>query len=206
MNGMTVVKPALDINELPFLMIIKLSEIAREEHIFSGLCRFKYKKTNPYIFCSTKKGLLISRNGIIFSVEQKRWNSFMDNRFSSFQEFAQAFEQKWLKEAIEHGLDDQKMDIYLAKVRKKALFVWNKNQGDKWIEKQGYVIVDRKPNKDEIFRKKLGRGRPRKLEDERLQHAIHVRLDEETYQKLQSLCQKNNLDLSETIRMLIKKG
>ncbi len=145
-------------------------------------------------------------NRFIFFVEQKRWNSFMDNRYCSFQEFAQAFEKKWIKTAIEHGLVDEQMDIYLAKVRKNALFVWKKNQGDEWIEKQGYIIVDRKPSEEEIFYKKLGRGRPRKHELNRLQHAIHVRLDEETYQKLLSLCQKSNLDLSETIRMLIKKG
>ncbi|ATO51663.1 AT hook motif family protein [Brevibacillus laterosporus] len=130
----------------------------------------------------------------------------MDNRYYSFQEFAQAFEKKWIKTAIEHGLVDEQMDIYLAKVRKNALFVWKKNQGDEWIEKQGYIIVDRKPSEEEIIYKKLGRGRPRKHELNRLQHAIHVRLDEETYQKLLSLCQKSNLDLSETIRMLIKKG
>ncbi|AKF95985.1 AT hook motif family protein [Brevibacillus laterosporus] len=130
----------------------------------------------------------------------------MDNRYSSFQEFAQAFEKKWVNIAIEHGLVDEPMDIYLAKVRKKALFVWKKNKGDEWIERQGYTIVDRNLDKEEIFDKKLGRGRPRKHEDDRLHHAIHVRLDEETYQKLLSLCQKNNLDLSETIRMLIKKG
>ncbi len=124
-----------------------------------------------------------------------------ERTFNSFEQY-----EKYLKEKIEHkaqkkGLEGEVFEEFLKNHEKDASRVWEEHDFQKLLEKDGYVTIA--VWRDETGKRKIGRGRPKKQECEKLKHSIHVRLDEETYKKLTHYCMENNVEVSEAIRILI---
>ena len=123
--------------------------------------------------------------------------------FTSFEQYEQYLKEKMAHKARKRGLQGDALTEYLQKHKDDAARIWKENDCQTWIEKDGYVTIA--VWRDESGQRKIGRGRPRKSECEKLKHSIHVRLDEETYQKLSHFCMEQNIDISEAIRLLIRR-
>ncbi len=122
--------------------------------------------------------------------------------FTSYDQFQQFIEHKAMEKAIMKGLQGEELTEFKHDFKQRAVSMWKENDCDHWIEKHGYVIIT--VWKDDIGKRKITRGRPKKLDSDKYIHSVHVRLDEETYRKLTNYCQNHQLDVSETIRSLIK--
>lgn len=123
--------------------------------------------------------------------------------FTSYDQFQQFIEYKAMEKAVMKGLQGEKLDIFKQEFKERANKMWDNNDCNHWIEKHGYVIIT--VWKDEIGRRKIARGRPKKLDSDKFNHSIHVRLENETYRKLSQYCQEKDIDVSEAIRELIRK-
>jgi hypothetical protein len=122
--------------------------------------------------------------------------------FKSYDQFQQFIEHKAMEKAIMKGLQGDELEKYKYEFHHRANSMWKENDCDHWIQKHGYVIIT--VWKDGIGKRKITRGRPKKLDSDKYSHSIHVRLDVETYRKLTNYCDENQLDVSEAIRDLIK--
>ncbi|WP_129729831.1 hypothetical protein [Ectobacillus funiculus] len=123
--------------------------------------------------------------------------------FTSFEQYEQYIKEKMAHKARKRGLQGDALTEYLRKHENDAARIWKEHDCQTWLEKDGYVTIA--VWRDESGQRKIGRGRPRKSECEKLKHSIHVRLDEETYQKLSHFCMEQNIDISEVIRLLIRR-
>ncbi|PGT81484.1 MULTISPECIES: hypothetical protein [Bacillaceae] len=122
--------------------------------------------------------------------------------FTSYNQFQQFIEHKAMEKAIMKGLHGEELETFKEDFLQRADTMWKDNDCDHWVEKHGYVVIN--VWKDGVGKRKMTRGRPKKLDSEKYLHSIHVRLDEEAYRKLNQYCEDNNIDVSETIRKLIK--
>lgn len=122
--------------------------------------------------------------------------------FTSYDQYQQFIEHKAMEKAVMKGLQDEKLAEFKRGFKEKATKMWKENECDYWIEKHGYVVIT--VWKDEVGKRKIMRGRPKKLGSEKFNHSIHVRLDDESYRKLSQYCEKNELEISEVVRELIK--
>lgn len=122
--------------------------------------------------------------------------------FTSYEQFLQFNEHKAMEKAIMKGLQGEELATFKVEFLQKAKAMWKEYDCDHWIQKHGYVIIN--VWKDGIGKRKVTRGRPKKLDSEKYLYSVHVRLDEDTYRKLTNHCQENQMDVSEAIRDLIK--
>ncbi|OAS84108.1 hypothetical protein [Metabacillus litoralis] len=123
--------------------------------------------------------------------------------FRSYDQFQQFIEHKVMEKAVMKGLQDEKLATFKKEFKERANKMWKENDCDHWIEKHGYVVIT--VWKDEIGRRKIARGRPKKLESDKFNHSIHVRLDDGAYEKLSQYCREKDIDISEAIRQLIRE-
>jgi hypothetical protein len=123
--------------------------------------------------------------------------------FTSFIQFQQYIEHKAMEKAIMKQLKGEELATFKSEFKERAIKMWNENDCDKWIEKHGYVIIN--VWKDGLDRRKLTRGRPKKLDSNKYNHSIHVRLDEDSYSRLKNYCFEKDIDISEAIRTLINQ-
>lgn len=123
--------------------------------------------------------------------------------FKSYNQFQQFIEHKAMEKAVMKGLQDEKLATFKKEFKERANKMWKENDCDHWLEKHGYVIIT--VWKDEIGRRKMARGRPKKLESDKFNHSIHVRLDDDAYGKLSQYCREKDIEISEAIRQLIRK-
>jgi hypothetical protein len=121
--------------------------------------------------------------------------------FESFEHYKAFMQQKFLQKADAKGLAGDVLTEYVNKHEEHAVAIWQEHDGDKCIEQQGYITLV--VWKDEQGQRRIGRGRPKKSTEEKLNHSIHVRLDDAAYAKLNSYCSEKKIDLSEAIRFLI---
>lgn len=124
-----------------------------------------------------------------------------EQTFTSFVEYQNYVKQKMIHKAKKKGLEGTAFEEFLKNHENDASRIWEEHNLQKSLEEDGYVTIA--VWRDEAGKRKIGRGRPKKLECEKLKYSIHVRLDEETYKKLNHYCMKNNVDVSEAIRILI---
>jgi hypothetical protein len=123
--------------------------------------------------------------------------------FTSYNQFQQFIEHKAMEKAVMRGLQDEKLTTFKKEFKERAINMWKENECDHWIEKHGYVVIT--VWKDEIGRRKVGRGRPKKLDSDKFNRSINVRLDEDAYDKLTQYCKEKDIEISEAIRQLINK-
>ncbi|WP_226670913.1 hypothetical protein [Metabacillus litoralis] len=123
--------------------------------------------------------------------------------FKSYNQFQQFIEHKAMEKAVMKELHNEELSLFIKEFIDRSNRMWQENDCDKAIEKDGFVVI--RVWKDEIGRRKVGRGRPKKPDSEKYNHSIHVRLDEQTYSTLTHFCKENNLEVSEAIRDMIKK-
>ncbi|MGN7941383.1 ribbon-helix-helix protein, CopG family [Metabacillus sp. 22489] len=123
--------------------------------------------------------------------------------FTSYEQYLQYMEHKAMEKAVMKGLQDEELATYKKEFKENVMKVWNDYDCDYWLEKHGYVVIS--VWKDGIGGRKLMRGRPKKLDSEKFKHTLHVRLDDETYNKFCNYCEENNLEKSEAIREMIKR-
>ncbi|WP_240415884.1 hypothetical protein [Paenibacillus periandrae] len=121
--------------------------------------------------------------------------------FESWQQYLAFIQHKFMQKGHKKGLEGDALAEYVNKHEQNAAVVWAENDGDTCIKQQGYITL--LVWKDEQGQRRIGRGRPKKSSCEKLNHSIHVRLDDAAYAKLNSYCQEKKLDLSEAIRLLI---
>jgi len=121
--------------------------------------------------------------------------------FKSFEEYEIFLKQKMIHKAKNKGLEGADLEKYLKSHENDAANVWKEHNLQKSLEEDGYVTIT--VWRDEAGKRKIARGRPKKAECEKLKHSIHVRLDKETYKKLNDYCAKSQVDISEAIRNLI---
>lgn len=124
-----------------------------------------------------------------------------ERTFKSFKEYQNYLQQKFIHKAKMKGLAGETLEEYLKNHEGDAARIWEEHRFQDLLEENGYVTIA--VWRDETGKRKIGRGRPKKPECEKLKHSIHVRLDEETYKKLNDYCFKNKVDVSEAIRNLI---
>ncbi|MCP3740003.1 hypothetical protein [Rossellomorea sp. BNER] len=124
-----------------------------------------------------------------------------ERTFTSFEQYERYLKKKMMNKAKCKGLEGDAYVEYLQKHENDAARIWKENDLQKWLEKDGYVTIT--VWRDETGQRKIGRGRPKKPESEKLKHSIHVRLDDERYKKLTHFCTEKNIDVSEAIRILI---
>ncbi|MGM0779275.1 MAG: ribbon-helix-helix protein, CopG family [Bacillota bacterium] len=122
--------------------------------------------------------------------------------FKSYDQFLQFNEHKAMEKAVMKGLQGDELVKFKLEFLQRAKTMWKEYDCDLWLEKHGYVIIN--VWKDGSGKRKVTRGRPKKLDSEKYVHTVHVRLDEETYRQLTNHCQDNQIDVSEAIRCLIK--
>lgn len=123
--------------------------------------------------------------------------------FRSYEQFQQFIEHKAMEKAIMKQLKGDELAAFKKEFISNAQKMWKENDCDHWVAKHGYVIIN--VWKDGIDKRKLTRGRPKKLDSEKYNHSIHVRLDEDSYNRLKNYCTEKNIDISETIRRLINQ-
>jgi hypothetical protein len=123
--------------------------------------------------------------------------------FTSYEQFQQFIEHKAMEKAVMRGLKDEKLTTFKTEFKERANKMWKENDCDHWIEKHGYVVIT--VWKDEIGKRKIARGRPKKLDSDRFNRTINVRLDEDSYDKLTQYCKEKDIEISEAIRQLINK-
>jgi hypothetical protein len=121
--------------------------------------------------------------------------------FESFEQYSMHIRQKFLRKAEAKGLEGEALTEFLSMHEQRAADIWKENDGDLCIQQQGYMTLV--VWKDEQGQRRVGRGRPKKATEEKLNHSIHVRLDDVSYAKLNSYCHERKIDLSEAIRNLI---
>jgi hypothetical protein len=121
--------------------------------------------------------------------------------FESFEQYDTYMQQKFLQKAKAKGLEGDMLTDYLNKHEHRAAEIWKEHGGDQCIEQHGYMTLV--VWKDEQGQRRIGRGRPKKAAEEKLNHSIHVRLDDASYAKLNNYCNEKKIDLSEAIRLLI---
>ncbi len=124
-----------------------------------------------------------------------------ERTFTSLQEYQNYVKQKMIMKGKKKGLEGAGLEEFLQNHENDASRIWEENNLQKSLEEDGYVTIA--VWRDEAGKRKIGRGRPKKLDCEKLKHSIHVRLDEDTYKKLTHYCMDNHVDISETIRILI---
>ena len=124
-----------------------------------------------------------------------------EQTFTSFEQYEKFLKEKMIYKAKQKGLKGDALTEYLKKHENDAARIWKENDLQKYLEKEGYVTIT--VWRDETGQRKIGRGRPKKSECEKLKHSIHVRLDEEMYKKLNNFSIEKNIDVSEAIRILI---
>jgi dephospho-CoA kinase len=124
-----------------------------------------------------------------------------ERTFTSFEDYRNYLKQKMIHKAKKKGLEGTALEEFLKKHENDAARIWEEHNLQKSLAADGYVTIA--VWRDEEGKRKIGRGRPKKSDCEKLKHSIHVRLDEETYKKLNQYCLKNNVDISEAIRILI---
>lgn len=122
--------------------------------------------------------------------------------FKSYDQFQQFIEHKAMEKGIMKGLQGEELTEFKHDFQERANAMWKENDCDHWVKKHGYVIIN--VWKDGIGKRKVTRGRPRKLDCDKYLHSVHVRLDDKAYRKLTNHCQENQMDVSEAIRRLIK--
>ncbi|WP_273122932.1 hypothetical protein [Bacillus weihaiensis] len=125
--------------------------------------------------------------------------------FTSYQEYEEYMLNKAFSKAAKRELHGEEKEGYVKDFYDRAMNGWKEDECDKWIEKHGYVVIQVWKDESEIGGRKVVRGRPKKLHSTKLNHSIHVRLDNNTYAKLQAYCEKNQLEVSEAIRQAIQK-
>lgn len=123
--------------------------------------------------------------------------------FTSYDQFQQFIEHKAMEKAVMRGLKDEKLSTFKTEFKERANKMWKENDCDHWIEKHGYVVIT--VWKDEIGKRKIARGRPKKLDSDKFNRTINVRLDEDAYDKLTQYCKEKDIEISEAIRQLINK-
>ncbi|MBO1512802.1 hypothetical protein [Metabacillus bambusae] len=123
--------------------------------------------------------------------------------FTSYEQFQQFIKHKAMEKAVMRGLKDEKLSTFKTEFKERANKMWKENDCDHWIEKHGYVVIT--VWKDEIGKRKIARGRPKKLDSDKFNRTINVRLDEEAYDKLTQYCKEKDIEISEAIRQLINK-
>ena len=124
-----------------------------------------------------------------------------EQTFTSFEQYEEYLRNKMIYKAKRKGMEGEGLAEYLKKHENDAARIWKENDLQKWLEKDGYVTIA--VWRDETGQRKIGRGRPKKPEGQKLKHSIHVRLDEEMFKKLNHFCQEKKVDVSEAIRILI---
>jgi hypothetical protein len=124
-----------------------------------------------------------------------------ERTFTSFEQYEKYLKENLIHKAKKKGLEGDALIDYLKKHENDAARIWKEYDFQKGLEKEGYVTIA--VWRDETRQRKIGRGRPKKPECEKLKHSIHVRLDEERYKKLNNFCMEKNIDVSEAIRILI---
>jgi hypothetical protein len=124
-----------------------------------------------------------------------------ERTFTSLQEYQNYVKQKMIMKGKKEGLEGAGLEEFVWNHENDASRIWEENKLQKSLEEDGYVTIA--VWRDEAGKRKIGRGRPKKMECEKLKHSIHVRLDKDTYKKLNQYCTNNNVDISETIRFLI---
>ncbi len=123
--------------------------------------------------------------------------------FTSFEEYKDYIQKKMNQKAKNRGLEGEERVQFINQRIKEALKLWEENNFQQSIEEDGFVLIT--VWRDEEGVRKIRRGRPKKPECEKLKHSIHVRLDEDTYNKLHQYCDSKQLDKSEVIRNLINQ-
>ncbi len=124
-----------------------------------------------------------------------------ERTFTSLQEYQNYANQKMIMKGKKKGLEGEALKEFLKNHENDASRIWEENNLQNSLEEDGYVTIA--VWRDEAGKRKIGRGRPKKMECEKLKHSIHVRLDEDTYKKLNQYCTNNNVEISEAIRILI---
>ncbi|NHN33449.1 hypothetical protein [Paenibacillus agricola] len=124
-----------------------------------------------------------------------------ERTFASFAQYETFIRHKFIQKANAKGLEGDELAEYVSKHEQHAAEIWKEHDGDECISQQGFITLV--VWKDEQGQRRIGRGRPKKAAAEKLNHSIHVRLDDVTYAKLNSYCQEKKIDLSEAIRHLI---
>lgn len=121
--------------------------------------------------------------------------------FSSYEELEQMLKEKFYQKAKFVGLSEEEM-TQSTSYKRKAKELWDKHHCEKMIEQDGVAVLD--VWMDEKGNRKTKRGRPRKEESEKLNFSLHVRLDEESMEKLNNYAKEHHVDRSTAIRMILK--
>ncbi|WP_335872470.1 hypothetical protein [Bacillus sp. 2205SS5-2] len=122
--------------------------------------------------------------------------------FSSYEELENMLKEKFHKKAKFIGLSDE--DIQLSKIyKKKAKDLWDKHNCQQIIEQNGTITLE--VWMDEEGNRRTKRGRPRKEKSEKLNYPLHVRLDEESFRKLNNYAKEHDVNCSVAIRMILKE-
>lgn len=122
--------------------------------------------------------------------------------FTSFNEFQQSIRNKATEKGTKRGLVGEELETFTSAFIHNCLKMWEENECDYWLEKHGYVIIT--VEKQGETKRKVTRGRPKKLDAQKYLHSIHVRLDDYSHKRLQQYCEENKVDVSEVIRNLIR--
>ncbi|MED3727585.1 hypothetical protein HPB58_13225 [Priestia filamentosa] len=124
--------------------------------------------------------------------------------FKSYTQYEEFMKRKFVHKAKRKGIEGEELNNHLKNYEHHIQEVWIENEGDKAIEEQGSVTIS--------FHRKRGThkhgGKKHFLKEEKgnLNHSIHVRLDENTYDALLNFCSKHKMDISQAIRFFIKNN
>ncbi|MDX8367910.1 hypothetical protein [Cytobacillus sp. IB215665] len=121
--------------------------------------------------------------------------------FSSYEELEQLLKEKFYKKAKFIGLSDEEIQLSII-YKKKAKDLWDKHNCQQIIEQYGTVTIE--AWMDEEGNRRTKRGRPRKEKSEKLSFPLHVRLDEESFKKLNNYAKEHDVNCSTAIRMILK--
>ncbi|MDP5275638.1 hypothetical protein [Chengkuizengella axinellae] len=121
--------------------------------------------------------------------------------FSSYEELEQMLKEKFIKKAKFIGLSEEDIEQSIT-YKRKSKELWDKHNCQQIIEKHGTVTIE--VWMDEEGNRRTKRGRPRKEESEKLNYPLHVRLDEESFSKLNDFAKELDVNFSTAIRMILK--
>ncbi|MEI5909534.1 hypothetical protein WAK64_21140 [Bacillus spongiae] len=121
--------------------------------------------------------------------------------FSSYEELEQLLKEKFYKKAKFIGFSDEEIQLSII-YKKKAKELWEKHNCQQIIEQNGSITIE--SWMDEEGNRRTKRGRPRKDKSEKLNFPLHVRLDEESFRKLNDYAKEHDVNASKAIRMILK--
>ncbi|MCA1022464.1 hypothetical protein [Halobacillus litoralis] len=122
--------------------------------------------------------------------------------FSSYEELEEFLKHKFREKAAYAGLPEK--DIrQMTGYKDRAQQLWEENNCAEVIEREGEVTLDVWLDVD--GKRHIKRGRPRKKTEDKLTRSLHVRLDEESFKKLERYAEDHGMDRSTAVRTILKK-